>query len=688
MDKRRIIFWSCSLAVAACLVAFAHRWDRAIRSYELRFAAAGETEKAASESEGRIFLDNDAYYWVGYAREMAKTGKWRIRHTYFDNPPDGRPAHWSQSVSWLLLLTGSLRHIVTGETLHAAVENAAIWIGPLQYFILIVGAGLLLCGRLGLVPALVWMLNLATILSVGWSFHPMRPDHHGLQLGFFLSSLLCLILGGLGWTAAPSVVKAPALSWFRALDLPDKRRARRFFIASGVLGGLGLWTGASVQLFGVGLSAAGALLLVLFMPSSFSESPGVRPVYEPSLWRWWAVTGAGTALLFYWIEYAPAFPGMRLEVNHPLHAVSWLCVGEALVRLSAGKTRGRPSNPLLTGLFCLGAALLPALLAFGPTGWHAMRDPLMQRLHRFIDEFRPYRAAYPGACWRNAFRDFGLLPLFLVPAPWLAREERSTLHEWAALWMAFLASLVYAALTLWQARWMNFFAVSSLLLAVITLAILWRHQIRKGRVTAWFYVLVAALVGQSAWFLGLQFRDIHVRDISRVRVGELISPMLQRQFAEKLGAMDTNHAFRVMGGPHMAARLQYYGHVPSVASYYWENLEGLRAAADFFAAENDEAALRVVEERGITHVVLPPSADIARMFYYIKNGYFSEAGARDSLAGRLLARPEALPRWIRRDMALERALQPGYRFAGEPVFGTLLMFTIRQDRFSADAGEP
>jgi hypothetical protein len=686
-DKRFYAFALATLAVVACLFISANRWDNTLRDYQSYFTEIQQDDVKDAEPAPRIFLDNDAYYWISYAREMAASGTWRIRHTELDNPPLGRPVHWSQSVTWLLLAAGSLRRLFTGENLYSAIESAAVLIGPLQLIFLLIGTGFLIFRRLGLVPSLLWMFNLLAIPSVQWTFHPMRPDHHGLHLGFVVASLLCLILGGLGWThQGPRVPSSFAM--FRPLVVPGKREARGCFIASGFLGGLGIWTGATVQLFGVGLMAIGAMLLIVFMPAARFAEVGDRPKYEPHLWRVWAITGAATALCLYLVEYAPSFPGMRLEVNHPLYALSWLCIGEVLMRWSNAKRCGRPQSMVWSTTLLLGALLLPALLLFGPTHWHAMHDPMMQRLHQFIDEFRTYRQTFQTAPWSHGFGNFGLLPLFLIGAPLLAARQRTTLYERAACWVAFLPALIYAGLTLWQVRWMNFFAVSILLLAIITVAILWRQQNRDGDASDWLQIVVVLLFVQSAYFLFKQFRDLPYRDLSREPVGELIAPMLQRQFAEKLGEQNTNRAFRIMGGPHMAARLHYYGGPPSIASYYWENLEGLRSATEFFAAENDEQALRIVRDTGITHVVIPPSADFARMFYFIQHGRMNEQGARDSMTGRMLFQPEALPPWITRDIPLEKSLQPGYLFAGSPIMGALLVFTIQRDSWPTEAHKP
>lgn len=214
------LYFVLLVAVAAWLAWGTFRWDRAVEEYAAQFRGVGWVDVPASESPGRIFMDNDAYYWVAYAREMAATGRWRIRHTQLDNPPDGRPVHWSQSVSWLLLLAGGIRHGLTGEGVSVAIEQAAIWVGPGLLILLLAGTGGLVCRRLGVAPAMVWVLNIASMVAISWAFHPLRPDHHGLQLGFVVSGVLCLMLGGTGWSGEEATRrKAQELfgfgRWFR-----------------------------------------------------------------------------------------------------------------------------------------------------------------------------------------------------------------------------------------------------------------------------------------------------------------------------------------------------------------------------------------------------------------------------------------------------------------------------------------
>lgn len=168
-------------------------------------------------------------------------------------------------------------------------------------------------------------------------------------------------------------------------------------------------------------------------------------------------------------------------------------------------------------------------------------------------------------------------------------------------------------------------------------------------------------------------------------VNDLAKTILQRQFASRMGALNTNGTFRVLCEPDMAARLYYYGGIPSVTSYYWENLDGLVAATAFMSDKGSDTAAKVVRERGITHVVLPRMAAIAHIFHYIDTGYLSESGARDSMAGRLLTRTNNVPVWLKRDLPLMAATQPGYIYNNEPVFSTMDIYTVRPERMSDGA---
>src|SRR4051812_42524506 len=77
-------------------------WDRAAKIVDSGFRPLATA--ATSERPGGIYLEPDSYYWLSYAKRIGQGENWRIRYTYADNTPYGRPVHWSQSISWLLVI--------------------------------------------------------------------------------------------------------------------------------------------------------------------------------------------------------------------------------------------------------------------------------------------------------------------------------------------------------------------------------------------------------------------------------------------------------------------------------------------------------------------------------------------------------------------------------------------------------
>ena len=681
LSNPRNAMWACLALAVLFVVGLSFYWDRAGRAYEARFEAP-PGGPPVPEVQGRVFFDNDPYYWLLYAREMARTGARRLHHTLVDNTPQGRPVHWSQSVSWMLLLSGWLRHLFTGEAMDQAIENGATLVGPAQLVLLLVLLGPLIYRRMGAAPAVLWMISMAGMGNVYWVYHALRPDHHGLHIAFMLGSMACLVFGGLGWVSRAPAAPLSA-EWFRPMDLPSKTSARRYFLASGILGGLGLWTGATVQIIGIGLIVAGGLLLVLFMPSRWRQDGEALTEYAPGLWRLWAVTGGVTSLAFYAIEYAPRFPGMRLEMNHPLYALTWFCVGEILARVSAlkmGIAKVRGATWAALGVCALGALILPALLFFGPSDWHYLRAPWSWRMSRFITETWPLKVFSQGRSLLVLLVNFGVLPLFLVAAPALCGPRRSRLFEWASLWMAFFPPFIYLLAVFMQVRWMPMFSVMIVWLMAMVVPVAWRsfreHPLGRRAVLA-----AAVLVGAQALVAaGLQVKEVVRIGRGRVISNELTKGCIQRLLITRLAALNTDGRFRVLCEPDLAGPFAYYGRLPSLASYYWENKEGVAAAAEFLADSGDDRPREIARERGLTHVLLPHSAEMAHMFYFIRHGYFSEEGARKSMAGRLVAQPGKLPPWIRRDEELGRKIRAEYLFQGTPVFSTMDVFTIDTDK--------
>lgn len=649
MEKKTWIYMATAVFLVLYTFSFAQGWIRAVRVQEERFLPVDSSEKGAALSEKRIFLDSDVLYWISYAEQMLETGTWRIRHCRFDNPPDGRPVHWSQSVSWLLISLAALRNLVTHAGLAASIEPVSVWAGPLLNCIFLIFTGGLIFRRLGALSSCIWMISAAALPSVEWSFNTLRLDHHGFQMIFTIGSMLFLLFSGYGISE-----KAESSS-------PQGRKGRLFFVLSGVMGGLGFWIGATEQLAMLGLLAVGSVLVIGL---SWRRDRKNEPVaVDPVGWRLWAWCGAAVSLLFYMVEFAPHFPGMRMEVNHPIYALCWIAVGEFLFQLATMRKNGRLTVPggLVLGLSALIAGGVVAAVLFGPAEWYALRMPMMYRLHLFIDEFTPIVRHAQGHLFSYLIRSFGLLPLFLAGSFFVWRRFRDDEHLYAFV-HAILIATAYLALGLFmQSRWMSAFTPAALLVMV-----LFAHRfMQSSRIATRLFFVV--FIVQAVWLMSIDVAAF-VRLQKEPKVDPVIMrKILDRQLFEKMAVLaeEEQTEFRVMCDPGMAGRLHYYGGGSSFASYYWDNPVGLQDAVTFFATDNMDDARRVAARRGVTHVLLNPGPDTAYQYYYIKHGHHDDRGAQQTFAGRMVIRPRSLPSWIQRDEQLEKRLQPGYLFAGQ-----------------------
>jgi hypothetical protein len=655
---------------AACVVATVlivsqtHEWDRATRVFD-RALRPQWAPPAVPPGSQRFFFDNDSYYWVTFARQMVETGEWRIRHTYADNVPYGREVHWSQSVMWLLVGFGYVRHLVTGEAMVAAIEGASIWVNPFLLVFFMVGFSWLISRRMGVVAGVFFALTFVTVPDVKWMFNPFHVGHHGLHVAFSLGTVLCLVLGGLGWVKKRRPEEPPessdrALGYFKPLQIMGKAQARRYFAAAGIFTGLGLWIGATVQFFTIGALAVGSVTLVCFMPASLTDE---RSEYVPELWRAWGLCASMVGLVFYLIEYFPSHMAMRLEVNHPFYILSVFCIGELMVQLTRWRARGWQGG-VVGGLKLValvgGVVLVPVLILFGPSQWHNLRDAQMARQHQFILEFYTYFHMHPEHPVTDWFGDrYGILPFFLMGALALALAgpRRTKLHEWAGLWISFFLCLFSMLLALWQVRWAGLHASMITWLMVVVAHIAWRNVLdlpaAKRRMEVWV-VLGGLVLVQAAAFSVREFSEPIGIQEGRITARLWIDAAMSKHLAEGLRDESRGRPLRVLCSPDLAPVLYYFGGIPSVASLYWENVQGLHDAAAFFADRGDSMARQIAQERGLTCVLVSQDDRVAAEFNYIQTGNRSVADAQSTLLAKLFPSRRELPRWITVDQNLSR----------------------------------
>ena len=656
---RRILFPALagSILLALWFGGLAWATDTAIRKFEAQTVDdPSRPEALPSWRSARFFVEPDSYYWLAYARDLRAAGAWRLRFTHADNAPYGREMHWAHLPVWGLM--GIARLLETaGAPPALALELAGRALMPAFGWLCFSTLFILLGVRLGWRIA---ALATATLVATSnWTFHALRPDHHGFQLAFAVGTWICLAFGGMGW------VRKDAPSGRGPFDPPMPKQARRWFIASGILGGCGLWLGATVFLFSLAALAAGAAVsMVILRPPA-----GAEPIeIQPGLWRLWGFSGALVSLFFYAVEYAPRHVGMRLEVNHPLYALCWLGTAECLRAIALWKkTHGQIGRKdwLLAAGGLLAAGWLPGLILFGPAEWYLPRSGIMLRLHtHHINEFWTLFTV-AGPRWPAVFfHAFKLLLLAGLGALLLHFRRRLSLAQQTILLPLACLSAVFLLLYLWQIRWAPFALAAEFLLSAFVLAAL-AERLRTpppDPLLRPFLVLLPLLFiyqfGDAVWEIAGPLRLLF--KVEKIETSWL-TPLLQRNLMLRLKAQSEGKPLRLMLPAEMAPAAYYFGVGDSIGSLYWENPAGLAATAEFFGAPLPGSRAReIARERGVTHVLMNGGAGDAVMFYQLATGAIDHPGASRTVGGATALAGTPVPEWLRSEPELNAAANPTY----------------------------
>ena len=580
-----------------------------------------------------VFLDNDSLYWLHLATDRLAGGSWRPRLMDLDNVPWGRPNHWSSPLVWLMTGTARMAALVTGRSAAQWLESTAPWINPALFALLVIATAALLNRRLPSWIAGALVLTLAALPPIMRSFSALHVDHHGLIDIPAILMTLCLLLG----LAAPPPESATPQT---GAGTP----ARGWFGAAGMLGGLGLWFQASHQLVLIASTLGALLLWGLFArpgpsPARKAEAPRLL---DPGLWRTWAVSGALVSLAAYLLEYAPSHMGLRLEVNHPLHALCWWGGTEAVLAVAEWRRTRRwtVSRGVILVLGLLPAVITLGLMHFAAERCFTVSTPFLQRIHSHIGEFAPLLATPRGANPLILLLLFNTLPLLALYGIGLWAGKSTPAHAKLPLHLALFTLLPVLVLCLRHNRYSSLLAAALWNMAVAVCLALARDAAPVRRRAAMAGIAAGAVASVLFTFSPL----LHAR-LPFMPVDRWVTQMVARDAALEIAALPGFAGSRVVCSYNAAAPLAAFAHVQTTGGLYWENPDGLRAAAEFFTATDDDAALRIIGERGLRWVVFENSPGAIGSWLFYRHGAPSPVPPRATLAHRLTA-PGLLPAWL------------------------------------------
>lgn len=575
----------------------------------------------------------DAQMWVRHALDLLEGEAVRLRHTWVDNAPHGREVHWSSGWAWCIAGAGQVHHWVTGLPLAAAVERATLWLNPAAMLGCIILLSSWAARQFGALAGVMLVMAMTCDPRVQEGFFPSYVDHHGLQTAAVIGLLLGMIgMGGGWWHAAGGQWMLPS----------SAETARKAAVFSALSGAFGLWSGAASVVPAIAIVGASGALAVLVRGRT-AKAQGV--VFDARAWRLWGRAGAVASGVFYALEYFPGHLSLRLEVNHPLHALAWLGAGELIAQggerwLAPASERWRAWKTLLWPLGAVSVA--PVAILVGGAKVFAPADPWLAALHRtYISEFNPLwrmlQSFEPRALLEMA--QIGTLPVLAALVTLIYRRREPLL----ALWVAAFATLAFTAVAWVQTRaLLNAAGASIVLLLVLLLS--WTAGARPFVRWALGLVVVGQLFLPSAASRYLAARSA----AEQRRVSPADAQMaLSRDIAAVLRASQPQGEIVLLASPNASATIGYYGRFKTLGTLYWENGDGLKAAARIFSAASAEEAAKLARGRGVTHIAIVSEENFIAQYYRLLHPDAS-SGAVERCFGYQLLTEHTAPAWLQR----------------------------------------
>ncbi|MEO7414827.1 MAG: hypothetical protein ABIZ81_15890 [Opitutaceae bacterium] len=533
---------------------------------------------------------NRSYEWIIQTQQAPGTGT-REHHVDYDNAPFGRESHSPALYRWWLTLIAQVDRVITGASFASAAERAALYSDGLLHVLLIASVGIFLARWFGIFPAALVVVAAATLFPLASGFVAGAPDHQNL-------GQLCLI-----WSLLP------LLAAMRSADPATSppagvAQARRLFLFAAIAGGAGLWISVALlvpMIAGLGLGIVSGMFLLSREKNPLNTAP----------WRLWGLAGCATTLLAYAVEYFPSHLSLQLQAIHPVYGLAWLGLGELLHQLGgwrAAPLARFPISRLPAVVASLAAiALLPiAMLWSGNRGFLAP-DPLAARLGN------------ASSIIANSFSDWihqdgfhgpvvsTCLPLVLIAVAFVLLSRRATsparrrviVLVLGPVTVAFTASIV-------QLRWFN--ALDVTLLALLVAAAspdaaspASSRSPGKIRFSRWGWTLAVALMA----FASVTQWMPPVRASARQALADTdVESIVERDLSHWLSIRSGGGAV-VLASPDVTTSAIYHGGLRGLGTFNWENREGLAAAVRIASATSPAEALALIQQRGITHVVIP-----------------------------------------------------------------------------------
>src|ERR1017187_10536590 len=532
---------------------------------------------------------NESFEWLDQTRQMFARGEWRVRHVDYENFPLGREVYAASPYRWWLGLVAWCHREVSGGPIDRSVEWAALIADPLLLLLLGAGTTIFVARRFGILPAALLSAGMVALYPFSTEFFPGAPDDYGLAQGCAVWSVIALLVG----------------TGVFGSDGQDTGRRGRWFFAAGVAGGIGLWIRVSNQAPILAGIALGALIAAWVARAEARANPAAAR--EPLPWRAWALGGSVTCLGAYLIEFFPAHMGSwELRALHPLFGLAWLGAGELLARLTSWIQEGRLWRGLRDAAIALLAvaavASVPVAMRLTHSWGFLAADLPSMRLSMV-----PGGVSAPNL-WVWLLHD-GITPtvwatvlpvLLVIPAAWLLVCRKFGPGQRVAVALSLGPVLVMLGFSCWQINGWNGLDASLFALIVATSEAMGGAP--RRRLVCWVSGVFAAVVllpgAVQLWpYLGLKPDG----ELTKAALVGLLERDLAYWLTKHVGSQEVV----ILAPPDATTALYYYAGIRGLATFGWENRDGLTSAIRIASASTPEEAQELIGRRGVTHIIIP-----------------------------------------------------------------------------------
>jgi hypothetical protein len=131
-----------------------------------------------------------------------------------------------------------------------------------------------------------------------------------------------------------------------------------------------------------------------------------------------------------------------------------------------------------------------------------------------------------------------------------------------------------------------------------------------------------------------------------VGAGQLLA-LLHRDMAKALLQNANGKPITVLSSPNSSCLLATFGGLKTIGTLYWENVEGLKTAAEMLNAQSDDEAIAMLKKHGITHVSLMTWENFIGPYFQILNPNPVPGKSLENSFGQRALFKKELPRWAR-----------------------------------------